>query len=98
MPSAILDTISHLVLHCPMLAAYKIRNSDGLYATAGFHYWTKRGKTWSMLGHITQALSVWKEYNKIPVPEHWTIVELTPSGIREFSACDYYAERLAARR
>jgi hypothetical protein len=46
-----------------------------------------------MLGHITQALSRWKEYN--PVPEHWTIVELTTSGIREFSARDYYAERLA---
>jgi hypothetical protein len=90
-----------------MLAAYKVRNSDGLYATQGFHYWTKRGKTWSMLGHITQALSRWKEYNKDPIPEEWTIVELTAdkpmdgictASMREFSARDYYAERLAARR
>jgi hypothetical protein len=81
-----------------MLAAYKIRDADGLYAKAGFHHWTKRGKTWSMLGHITQALSRWKEYNKEQIPEEWIIVELTTSGIREFSARDYYAERLANRR
>jgi hypothetical protein len=81
-----------------MLAAYKVRNADGLYATKGFHHWTQRGKTWSMLGHITQALSRWKEDHKIPIPEAWTIVELTPSGVREFSAQKHYADRLAARR
>jgi len=81
-----------------MISAYKVRDADGLYATKGFHSWTKRGKTWSMLGHITQAISRWKEYHKEPVPEDWTIVELTPTGIREFSARKHYEDRMAAKR
>lgn len=81
-----------------MLAAYKVRNADGLYATKGFHSWTKRGKTWSMRGHVTQALSSWFERKEGPIPEDWVLVELTVAGIKERSLREFYAERQAARR
>ena len=51
-----------------MISAYKVRNADGLFARAGFHGWSAKGKTWSMRNHLTAALSLWKANHRLCDP------------------------------
>lgn len=95
-----------------MMAAYKVRNSDGQFARAGFHGWSEKGKTWSARNHLNAALTMWLRDQDTPnwsrrrrgevvpspqIPLDWVVVELTENGKREILAREFYAEKRQAK-
>lgn len=48
-----------------MISVYKIKDSEtGLYSTGGtYPSWTKKGKTWSTLGHLKSSVTQYLKGN-----------------------------------
>lgn len=71
----------------------KIENGEGLFSTGGRHpRFTKRGKTWSTIGHVSSHLGQLKD-----VPNDWTIAiaemsddGFTPSSIHYSNAREHW--------
>lgn len=59
-----------------IVCGYKIRDVEtGLFACKGLYYWTKKGKIWSNIGHLKNALrnKFGDDYVK-QIPWNWEIV------------------------
>ena len=47
------------------MTIFKIRNAAGLYSTGGMNpRWTKRGKTWVAMNHLTAHLTLLRQERK----------------------------------
>jgi hypothetical protein len=56
-------------------ALYKIRDKrTGLYSTGGYSpNWTKKGKTWTNIGHVKNHI---RQLNRLDKVDDWELVEL----------------------
>jgi hypothetical protein len=85
------------------MEVFKIKDKDGTFSTGGLYpRWTSRGKVWgsqkALKCHLRQFCKdlEFGEDNKTVkgwwnnIPKGWKVVELSESGIKEYSAKGLY--------